>query len=34
MAARGILQSEARREVLGIFHVDIRINLGEELPGK
>jgi hypothetical protein len=27
-------QSEASRDVLGIFHVDTRTNFGEELPGQ
>lgn len=31
-AARGIAQSEARRELLGTFQVDARMNFGEELP--
>ena len=33
-AAMGISHSAASLEVLGTFHVDIRRNLGEELPDK
>ena len=32
MAARGISHSAASCDVLGIFHVDTRTNLGDELP--
>jgi len=32
MATIGMLRSSARREVLGIFQVETRINFGEELP--
>lgn len=28
----GISHSDASRDVLGTFHVDIRTNLGEEFP--
>jgi len=31
-ATIGMLRSSARREVLGTFQVETRINLGEELP--
>jgi hypothetical protein len=31
-ATIGILRSSARREVLGTFQVETRMNLGEELP--
>ena len=31
-AARGIPHSPARREVLGTFHVETRMNLGDEFP--
>ena len=31
-AAMGISQSDASREVLGMFHVDMRMNRGEVLP--
>ena len=34
IAAMGISQSDARREVLGTFQVDMRTNFGEELPGQ
>lgn len=32
VAVKGIAQSRARRDVLGTFHVDARMNLGDELP--
>lgn len=32
MAARGMPQSDARRDVLGTFQVDTRIYLGDEFP--
>jgi hypothetical protein len=32
MAATGMLRSSVRREVLGMFQVETRMNFGEELP--
>jgi hypothetical protein len=32
MAAIGMPRSSARREVLGMFQVETRMNFGEELP--
>jgi len=32
MADMGILQSAVRRDVLGMFQVDIRINFGDAFP--
>ena len=32
IAATGILRFSARREVLGMFQVETRMNFGEELP--
>lgn len=34
IAATGTSHSDARREVLGTFHVDMRTYLGDEFPGK
>ena len=32
VAEIGISHSEAKRELLGMFHVDMRMNFGVELP--
>lgn len=34
IAAIGTLQSDTSLDVLGMFHVDTRINLGEEFPAE